>query len=108
MEHAPSSCALLAPAWSGPSGFRSATPNRRPTTATPFSTSTSTTLERALGCLTAKQRHVIVERFLHNRLNDDIGHDLGISGSAVSLQATVGLKRLQRDVALRDWVGLTA
>ena len=66
------------------------------------------TLERALRRLTPKQRHVIVERFLHNRMNDDIGRDLGISGSAVSLLATGGLKRLQQDVALRDWVGLAA
>jgi RNA polymerase sigma factor (sigma-70 family) len=66
------------------------------------------TLQRALGGLTPKQRHVIVERFLHHRINDDIGRDLGISGSAVSLLATGGLKRLRRDAALRDWVGLAA
>jgi len=66
------------------------------------------TLDRALRRLTPKQRHVIVERFLHNRGNDDIGRDLGISGSAVSLLATGGLKRLQEDGALRDWVGLAA
>lgn len=66
------------------------------------------TVERALGCLTPRQRHVIVERFLHNRTNEDIGQDLEISGSAVSLLATGGLKRLHRNVALRDWVGLAA
>ena len=66
------------------------------------------TLQRALRRLTPKQRHVIVERFLHHRMNDDIGRDMGISGSAVSLLATGGLKRLQQDVALRDWVGLAA
>ena len=66
------------------------------------------TLDRALARLTPRQRHVIVERFVHSRLNDDIGQELGISGSAVSLLATAGLKRLERDVALRDWVGLAA
>lgn len=66
------------------------------------------TLERALARLTPRQRHVIVERFLHNRMNDDIGQDLGISGSAVSLLGSAGLKRLQQDLALRDWVGLAA
>jgi RNA polymerase sigma factor (sigma-70 family) len=66
------------------------------------------TLERALGRLAPRQRHVIVERFLHNRVNDDVGRDLGISGSAVSLLATGALKRLQQDAALRDWVGLAA
>lgn len=66
------------------------------------------TLERALRSLKPRQRLVIVERFLHDRSNDDIGRDLGISASSVSLLATGGLKRLQRDVALRDWVGLAA
>jgi RNA polymerase sigma factor (sigma-70 family) len=66
------------------------------------------TLERALACLSPKQRHVIVERFLHDRINDDVGRDLGISGSAVSLLATGALERLRRDEALRDWVGLAA
>jgi RNA polymerase sigma factor (sigma-70 family) len=66
------------------------------------------TVERALGCLTPRQRLVIVERFLRNRTNEDIGQDMGISGSAVSLLATGGLKRLHRNVALRDWVGLAA
>ena len=66
------------------------------------------TLQRALGRLSPKQRYVIVERFLHNRVNDDVGRDLGLSPSAVSLLATVGLKRLQQDVALREWVGLVA
>ena len=66
------------------------------------------TLERALSRLTPRQRHVIVERFLHTRINDDVGRDLGISGSAVSLLATEALKQLQRDAALRDWVGLAA
>lgn len=66
------------------------------------------TLERALARLTPRQRHVIVERFLHTRINDDVGRDLGISGSAVSLLATEALKQLKRDAALRDWVGLAA
>jgi RNA polymerase sigma factor (sigma-70 family) len=66
------------------------------------------TVERALGSLDPRQRFVVVERFLHNRTNDDIGRELGISGSAVSLLATAGLKRLQCNVALRDWVGLAA
>ena len=66
------------------------------------------TLQRALGRLTPRQRHVIVERYLRNRTNDDIGQDLGISASAVSLLATSALKRLHDDVALRDWVGLAA
>jgi RNA polymerase sigma-70 factor (ECF subfamily) len=66
------------------------------------------TLQRALGHLSAKQRHVIVERFLHNRMIDDVGRDLGISGPAVSRLATGALQRLQRDDALRDWVGFAA
>jgi RNA polymerase sigma factor (sigma-70 family) len=66
------------------------------------------TLERALGHLSAKQRHVIVERFLHNRMIDDVGRDLGISGPAVSRLATGALERLQRDDTLRDWVGFAA
>jgi RNA polymerase sigma factor (sigma-70 family) len=66
------------------------------------------TLERALGHLSAKQRHVIVERFLHNRMIDDVGRDLGISGPAVSRLATGALERLQWDDTLRDWVGFAA
>ena len=66
------------------------------------------TVERALGHLTPRQRHVVVDRFLRNRTNEDISQDLGISGSAVSLLATAGLKRLHNNVALRDWVGLAA
>lgn len=66
------------------------------------------TLERAFRRLTPRQRHVVVERFLHNRINDDVGRDLGITGSAVSLLATGALKRLRQDRALRDWVGLAA
>ena len=97
-------------------GFGSPVPPRRhrqraprPPTATPSSTSTSSkTLERAPSPSDSEQRHVIVEPFLHNRTNDDIGQDLGISGSAVSLLATTALKRLHSDVALRDWVGLAA
>jgi DNA-directed RNA polymerase specialized sigma subunit len=49
-----------------------------------------------------------VERFLHNQMIDDVGRDLGISGSAVSRLATGALERLQRDDALRDWVGFAA
>jgi RNA polymerase sigma factor (sigma-70 family) len=66
------------------------------------------TLERALGRLSPRQRHVIVERFLQGRVSDDIGRDLGITGSAVSLLATAALKRLSGDGSLRDWVGLAA
>jgi RNA polymerase sigma factor (sigma-70 family) len=66
------------------------------------------TLERALRRLSPRQRHVIVERFLRGRVSDDIGRDLGITGSAVSLLATAALKRLSGDGSLRDWVGLAA
>lgn len=66
------------------------------------------TLERALDRLPWRQRHVVVERFLHNRTNGDVGRDLEITGSAVSLIAKGALKRLQQDVNLRDWIGLAA
>ncbi|MDQ1518331.1 MAG: sigma factor [Actinomycetota bacterium] len=66
------------------------------------------TLERALGRLSPRQRHVIVERFLQGRVSDDIGRDLGITGSAVSLLVAAALKRLSADGTLRDWVGLAA
>lgn len=66
------------------------------------------TLERAMLRLSPRQRRVIEERFLHGRILDDVGRDMGISGSAVSLLAKSALKRLKRDRALRDWVGLAA
>lgn len=67
-----------------------------------------TTLDQALDRLTPRQRHVVVERFLHGRTNSDVGRELGITESAVSVMGTRALKRLQQDVYLQDWVGLAA
>lgn len=66
------------------------------------------TLERAMDRLRPRERQVVTERFFHNRTNGEVGRDLGITDSAVSLIATKALKRLEQDFSLRDWVGLAA
>jgi RNA polymerase sigma factor (sigma-70 family) len=66
------------------------------------------TLDRALDRLPPKQRHVVVQRFFHHRTNGDVGRDLGLTESAVSLISKGALNRLQLDVDLRDWIGLAA
>lgn len=64
------------------------------------------TLDRALSRLRPRQRHVVVERFFHDRTSGDVGRELGITESSVSLISRGALEKLGEDALLRDWIGL--
>jgi RNA polymerase sigma factor (sigma-70 family) len=62
------------------------------------------TLDRAVNRLPPKQRHVVIERFFHNRTLGDVGREMGVTEAAVSRTSTRALQRLQHDALLRDWI----
>ena len=67
-----------------------------------FSRSTSGTLRRALGELTAKQRAVIMLRYFEDRTEAETADIMGCSVGTVKSQASKALARLRRVPGLAD------